>query len=253
MHNIWQKIQEAIDHHRPCVLATLIGVKGSTPQSGAARMLIYGDGSSVGTIGGGAFEHEVKKMAVSIFNSGRTRRFSFNLTKDLGMCCGGVMEVFMEPIQLKQELIIYGAGHVAAALAQLCTLIGFAVQMVDERTEWLDAESIPDDVQKHLMCPVKAVDHLPFHRDAYHFISTHSHSLDQDILLKIHDKPMKWLGMIGSVTKKKQFIKRCHLAGIKIEERQTLHTPAGIDISAKSPHEIAVSIAAQLIQYKYRV
>ena len=154
----------------------------------------------------------------------------------------------MEPIKMKRELVIYGAGHVGAALAQLSVLLEFSVVMVDERTEWIDAEAVPAAVVKHLMCPLKAIDTLPFHNNSFHFISTHSHALDQDILTKIYNKPMRWLGMIGSVAKKNSFIKRFQMANIDIESQQKLHTPAGIDISAESPHEIAVSIIAQLIK-----
>jgi len=81
------------------VLATIIEVKGSTPRKPGAQMLFYADGRTIGTIGGGCAEAEVRRAALSVLDQGNTKIFTVDLTNDVaaedGMVCGGVMKVFL--------------------------------------------------------------------------------------------------------------------------------------------------------------
>ncbi len=85
----------AIYAGEPAAICTVIGVEGSAPRSDAAKMLVYADGRIQGTVGGGTFEQRVIEEAVSAIKVGTHRRFSAHLTRDLGMCCGGEMVVFV--------------------------------------------------------------------------------------------------------------------------------------------------------------
>ena len=96
--------------------------------------------------------------------------------------------------------------------------------------------------------PIHAIDSLPFGNNTFHFITTHSHALDQQILQKIYTKSCCWLGMIGSKTKRAKFLMRFKAAGIHTKAFEHLHTPAGIEIGAETPAEIAISILAQIIK-----
>src|SRR5207244_11662054 len=111
---------------------------GSSPRKGAARMLVDEAGEIVGTIGGGRVEKEVVDACVALLAEGaaaRPKLLRYHLTHELGMCCGGEMEVFVEPLIPEPPLVICGAGHVARALLPLAKSVGFSPIVVEEAEE----------------------------------------------------------------------------------------------------------------------
>ena len=208
-------------------------------------MMVHLDGSITGTIGGGALEYKIIELAQQSLVTNSNIRTELNLTYDLGMCCGGIAEVFIEIIHPTDQLIIYGAGHVGMALANLAVQLDYNVILIDPRIDFAYPEPNINFIEKH---PLSIIHELPFGLHCDHFITTHEHQLDQDILLAIQNKPIRYLGMIGSKTKKIKFQMRFSAGDYDTEVFERLHTPAGINIQAKSPMEIAVSIAAELIQ-----
>ncbi len=117
--NVFAAAAEAWRTGRRAAFVTVIGVGGSTPRSSGARMLVHADGTIVGTIGGGAIEHRVIDQALEAIRRGRPERLEADLTRDLGMCCGGRMEVYVEPLQVRVPMVVFGAGHVAVAATPL--------------------------------------------------------------------------------------------------------------------------------------
>lgn len=95
------KIVEANRSQTPAALATVVATKGSTPRKAGARMLVYRDGTIVGSIGGGCGEAEVRQIALSVLDSRRPRLYTVDLIGGFGddaEVCGGKMEVFIEPL-----------------------------------------------------------------------------------------------------------------------------------------------------------
>ncbi len=243
--NFWKRIAHHADHGPKVALVSIIGHKGSTPQGTGNKMLVHLDGSITGTIGGGALEYRVIELAKRSLKNNSNIRTELNLTYDLGMCCGGIVEVFIEIIHPTDQLIIYGAGHVGMALAELALQLDYNVTLIDPRVDFAHPKANINFIEKH---PLSIIEDLPFGLHCDHFITTHEHQLDQDILLYIRNKPIRYLGMIGSKTKKIKFKMRFTAGEFNTDVFERLHTPAGLDIQAKSPMEIAVSIAAELIQ-----
>jgi xanthine dehydrogenase accessory factor len=250
--NILKAAVDAAARGEACALCTVIGISGSTPRSGSARMLVFTDRRILGTIGGGAFEHRVISEALSAIKDGSARRFAIHLTRDLGMCCGGAMETYIEPIQSTQNLIIYGGGHVGTATAALGASVGFSVTVIDERAEWIASDRFPAGIRCIESDPRDRVDELPWDLNAYHLIVTHSHQLDQDLLSMILPRPVAWLGMIGSRSKVAKFLIRLRAAGVDPSLFRKLSAPVGLDIGAETPEEIAVSILAELVTVRRR-
>ena len=240
---------EAIHQGNPAVLCTVIGTDGSAPREGSARMLVYPDQRIVGTIGGGVFELRVIEEAVDALQSGQHRRYSAHLTRDLGMCCGGQMEVFLEVLEVQSRVHVFGAGHVGKSVAEILASMDFDVRVYDEREEWLGhcerdgVTCIPGD-------PRKAVPTLsPLD---YVVILTHSHPLDQDLLEAMITQDFAYLGMIGSKTKVAKFFLRLKASGLDEAHFQNVSAPIGLDIGAETPEEIAVSIVAEIIRVRRR-
>lgn len=245
---LWKQIAYHAEYGPSVALATIIDQKGSTPQGAGNKMLIHLDGSTVGTIGGGALEYKVIQMSIQAIQNNTNIHTKLNLTYDLGMCCGGIVEVFIEIIHPIDQLVIYGAGHVGKALARIALTLDYKVTLIDSRPDF--TEPI-DGISMFEAHPLDILHSLPFGSRCDHFITTHEHTLDQDILLALSSKQIRYLGMIGSHTKKTKFQMRFAAGSFDTSVFSRLHTPAGVPIKAKTPTEIAISIAADLIQTRH--
>ena len=240
-------------------LATVVRTSGSTPQQPGARLLLCPDGSAVGTVGGGAVEYAVLQELQEIRESGQSKLLSYDLGYDLGMCCGGRMEVFAEPIEATPRLFLLGAGHVAKATAPLARSIGFEVTVVDEREELASEERFPG-------CRLELIDAGALLRRTelgerdWLLIATHDHGLDEEVLeLAMKQRP-RYIGLVGSrrkvfrvVQRIAQRHRRAPQASGPIAELDLtrVYAPVGADLGAVGPEEIAVSIAGELIALRH--
>lgn len=242
-------------HPGPAALATVIRRSGSAPQVVGARMLLYADGSMLGTVGGGAIEHQVLETCRQVLRSGKPQTVEAHLVRDLGMCCGGAMEVFVEFVQAEARLIIVGAGHVAQALAPLARGIGFRVVVADDRDELLDEDAF-EHVER-LSCDADELgDAIPDlgARDIV-VIMTRDHARDEQALAKLLERPLAYLGMIGSRRKVHavlaRILRRYDERGKPRPELGHVHAPIGLALGGRTPQEIAVSVAAELIALRH--
>ena len=100
--SLTQALEAAREAGRRCALATIVATKGSTPRKVGARMIVDPDTGLVGTVGGGCGEAEVSEAAYRVIETGKARRVTVDLTDDLvswsPAVCGGVMDIFVEPV-----------------------------------------------------------------------------------------------------------------------------------------------------------
>lgn len=249
--NVLRAAADAWDRGEPAAIATVIGTGGSTPRTSGARMLVRADGVCVGTIGGGALEHRVIEVARQVARSGVPERVDVHLVRDLGMCCGGRMEVWVEAVGGREPFVLYGAGHVARALAPMLVALDFAVTVVDERDEWLSPDAFPgcETLRTDPRAHARA---LPDDPRRYVLIVTHDHGIDQDLGEVLLPKACAWLGMIGSRGKVSRFLVRWTAAGLDPALFDRLCAPVGLDLGAETPAEIAVAVAAELVRVRRR-
>jgi xanthine dehydrogenase accessory factor len=245
--DVYSELVRLRQARQACALCTVVRTSGSTPRKAAARMLVTADGQVLGTIGGGRVEKEVTDAAVALLASGGgARLLRYHLTHELAMCCGGEMEVFVEPLVPEPPLVICGSGHVARALLPVARSIGFAPIVVEE-AEGLpplpDAERVLDSFD------VRDWD-VPLDDGTYAVIVTRDHAQDQALLEQLLQKDLAYLGLIGSRRKIEMFKNRIELRGIDRARWERVHAPIGLDIGAQTPEEIAVAIAAELIQVR---
>lgn len=228
------------------VLTTVVAVVGSAPGKPGARMIVKADGSTIGTIGGGAIEKRITEEALTMMQGRGTRLLTYEL-KDIGMVCGGGMSVFLEPLVDAHPLVIFGAGHIGSALSKITAMLGFTTTVVDNRTEFANGEKLPwadrviaDDYQK-------ALRELSFSDTTFVVILTHRHAHDFEILEYCIKQPFSYLGMIGSRKKVDKAFEQLREKGVDAETIKRIHAPIGMNIGAESPQELAVAIAAQLV------
>jgi xanthine dehydrogenase accessory factor len=253
MQSIYAKAEEVRSEQKSAALCIVVETKGSTPRKKGAKMIVFSDGSVYGTIGGGSLEKEVTEKAIKLIPAGKPVKLAFELEMDLGMHCGGSAEVYIEPLNPSQRLVIFGAGHIGKALAGVAKDLGFSVSLVDPR-----AGIFEDPYFQSFNCMNKdyfeAIDEFSFDTTTFIVIVTPKHSFDEEILAKVAKKPHAYLGMIGSATKvgllKKRFLKEKILSQKALEK---IDMPIGIKFMAETPQEIAISIAAKLIDCRNRL
>jgi xanthine dehydrogenase accessory factor len=240
--DVYEWLARARRERVAAVLATVVEVTGSAPQVPGAKLLLLADGRAAGTVGGGAFERRVLEEAQSLAGADGTasRLVTLNLTRDLGMCCGGEMRVFLERVLGPERLVVFGAGHIGRALCEAAAAVGFEVTVVDEREAWATAGRFPAALRVLCEEPEAALPQLGIDSATYCVVATHSHPLDQAIVTAL-------LAMVGSRTKRAKFLMRLRARGMAEETLARLRTPLGLEIGAVTPEEIAVSILAELV------
>ena len=247
--DVQQWIERARRERVTAVLATVVQVTGSAPQVPGAKLVVLADGRAAGTVGGGAFERRVLEEARSALDpaSQPTRLLTLNLTRDLGMCCGGEMKVFLERVLGPERLVVFGGGHIGKALAEAAARVGFAVTVVDEREEWAAAARFPQAREVVNEEPEVALPELLLDEATFCVVVTHDHKLDQALVKSLLGSRARFVGLVASRTKRNKFVARLRAQGLSEAELGRLRSPLGLALGAITPEEIALSIVAELV------
>lgn len=252
MTDIYQEIVRIKSKGEEAALVTVVSATGSTPREEGAKMLVSGDGSIIGTIGGGRIEAQAIKEALETIIKGRPQRLSFSLKEggELGMLCGGDTEVFIEPILAVPTMYIFGGGHIALTLVKVGKLLGFKIVVIDDRPEYANAQRFPEAELTLVEDFAKAFQKLKVDKSSYIVVVTHDHKGDETVLEGALATKAKYIGMIGSKTKNQTIFSHLFSKGISQEQLDRVHAPIGLNIYALTPEEIAISIVAEIIKVR---
>lgn len=341
-------ISETIDvlqKGEPCVLATVICTKGSTPQKPGARILIKADGSSVGTVGGGCVEAEIWSAATRLLREGGDAMvLDYNLNDELaaqdGLVCGGTISFLVQPIFKPQPsldqvrevgaaleggrpvafahvirppagvglrvgdrlfirengesvgtlgkptleeaairtgrelmaqgkcellttgdgtvlfieahtspptLVLYGGGHVGKAVVPLAKTLGFRVFVVDDRREFVSRERFPQADGLIHSSYEEGMKRIPVNTNTYVVVATRGHQFDDVATEAAVRSPAGYVAIVGSKRKTLLVLETLFKKGIPEERLRQIRAPVGLDIGARTPEEIAVSIMAEIL------
>ena len=327
MQKLFFELYERLSLGESAVLCSVIAASGSVPRGAGAKMAVFADGHTAGTVGGGSVELHARQNAADMLTGGGSGTVSYSLDKgeigDIGMVCGGSVriyfrlftpadaplaqkiaaqaaksedsyliyvidgdalsklfvyktgeplpqgldgarilpllggnaaysrgddaDIFTEPLSRQGRALIFGAGHVARALAPVLKSIGLPVYVYDSRPALLSREYFPD--ADDLICGGFAELSRSAgitHADAV-FVMTPGHEADYDVLLGVLPSRAHYIGCIGSRHKAARTRERLRLAGFSGDDIARVRCPVGFNIGAETPAEIAVSIAAELI------
>jgi xanthine dehydrogenase accessory factor len=248
---VFSAVVEALDRGEPAALATIVSTQGSTPQRVGAKMLVFADGGTVGTIGGGCYESDAIGKARAAIGNRRPQLVHYELSDDIaqdnGLVCGGRMDVYIEPIEPSPELYVIGAGHIGFHLAHLAQRVGFHVHVVDDREKYANRDRFPDAAEVAAEPIAGWLQRTPLPAHAYAVIVTRGHTNDLDALRMLAARELRYLGLIGSRAKIARIFETLRAEGMTADALARVHAPIGLDIGAITPQEIAVSILAELI------
>jgi len=250
---MFNKIQAALAHGEPVALVTVVRTHGAAPCGPGAKLLVRADGALSGTLGGASTDARISADALQALESGEPAMLTYHLDPDSGESvgsCGATLEVFIEPLRPEPRLLVAGSGYVAQALARLAVPLGWRVTLLDDRTEFVRAATLPEGVEtligemtEHLIerhpDPMTAV-----------VIVTRGHRADQEVLRAALDTTAGYVGMIGSMSKVRAIFRNLLRDGMTEESLARVHAPIGLDLRAETPDEIALSIAAELLLWR---
>lgn len=254
MPTFFEALNELAESGAPFVAVTVVDTMGSTPQDRGAKMLVTNEGRAFGTVGGGKIEVrciEQAKQMLADDTSPKTRFFQWSLEKDIGMTCGGTVRVYFEAFNVTRwNIVVFGAGHVAHAVIEVLSRLDCRITCIDPREEWLSRIPSSPRVTKVLATDMPSqVASIP--GGSFVLLMTMGHTTDKPILLEIlRTRTFPYLGVIGSNAKAKRLRQDILDAGLPAEATKAFLCPVGLDIGSNHPHEIAVSVAAQMLQMR---
>jgi xanthine dehydrogenase accessory factor len=258
----WAAVRELSQGDEPFVVVTMVSTRGHAPQDPGAKIAVTAQGLAGGTIGGGKVEAKAIGIAQERLAAfGKAARVAappelvtWNLQRDVGMTCGGEATLLFETHAAQAWRIhVFGAGHVGQATVRALEALDCRITCVDPRPEWL--EKLPRSPKITPVCvpdALSVVESLP--EDGYFVLMTRGHATDYPLARAILRRfpRASYVGMLGSKVKALKVRAELKTEGYSDEEIARLRCPMGLPVGGNQPAEIAISVAAQLLQARDR-
>lgn len=269
---------------RRFALGVLIDVEGSSPREVGAVLAVRDDGLTVGSVSGGCVESAVVREALNLLAGGSPRILEFGPDDatdpfEVGLTCGGRIRVLVTrwpedfgsvasrvdsdadllwPLpdggvfvqrNSRKRLVVIGAVHIAVALVPLARSVGFETIVVDPRCAYADPARFPSPPDRlHPEWPEAVLPRLGSGEDLFGVALTHDPKIDDPALIHFLRCGAAYVGALGGRASREARLERFRRAGIPEESLARLRMPIGLSIGARTPEEIALSIAADLVQ-----
>lgn len=248
---IMARIVQELKENRNAALAILTKSDGSSPGKEGFMLGVFEDGSTIGTLGGGAVEFSAITKAKECMKEGISKSLSYSLGPEgnVGMLCGGLNEIYIKTFRAPEKLLIIGGGHIAFELFKLCEALQFKVVIFEDREEYGDSNRFPNS-EIILGDYNEELKNYPVDNKCYVVIVTKGHKFDQGALEAVVNSNAKYIGMIGSLNKTRKIMENLMNNGVKAEKLERVFAPIGIAIGGDSPAEIAISIMSEILLVK---
>ena len=255
MISILEEVLKRVQSKEAIALVTIVDVSGSSPGKLGSKMIVNKDGLLAGTIGGGMVEAKVIDEAKQALEEGKGKFLSYQLTKEEAsledwMICGGNIKLYIDVFTPPEEILIFGAGHIAVVLSKIAKMLGFQVTIIDDRAEFANKERFLEADLILLSEPDSVFTGIKNFDSTYVVIVTRGHLKDEEVLLAALNYQPKYIGMIGSKQKNAVIFQHLQEKGVSQEQLDRVFTPIGLAIGAQTPEEIAISIMAEIIKVK---
>lgn len=253
MDEILEQLAQCNRQGKPVCLCVIVNTQGAVPRHAGSKMLVFPNGETMGTVGGGGVEAEVKKAALDALHTGKPSLIHFSLNaqnQESAGVCGGEEDIYIKPFLSKPKLLIIGAGHVGKSVAKFAKMLGFQVIVSDDRAELCTQEEFPEADQL-LPIPMQAIpQQIEIDPHTYIVIVTRGSEVDVQGLPTLLRTQPAYIGLIGSRRRWEATRQDLLAKGISEAELQRVKCPIGLDIHAETPDEIAISILAEIIARK---
>jgi xanthine dehydrogenase accessory factor len=242
---LYSKAGELAARRVPFALATVVRVEGSSSARRGAKAIVDDQGRIVmGWVGGGCAENAVRSEALKCIESEKPALITLNMQDEVlgvGMPCGGMMDVYIEPVTPAPELVIAGHGRIAETLASIGSLMSFSVTVHDPSA---DAQKFP--TAERIINKDFDVKEISFGPRTYVVIAT-LHKNDHLWLQRALQAEAAYVALIASAHRSRLVLDYLLAEGMPPAKVNTVWAPAGIDLGAATPEEIALSIMSQIV------
>ena len=230
---------------QPYAIATVVEILGSSSAKASAKALFDASGKLLaGWIGGGCAQNIVADTALKCLADGESRVIEVDLNDEVfgaGMPCGGSMRVYVEPMLPKPQLWLMGHGRIVETLCEFGSRLGFDVIVDDAQAtpeRFPDARRLINNDQRYQQLQPQAGDSV--------VIATH-HKGDYDSLIQALNSEAVYIALVSSRKRAQLVLARLASEGVEPQSLARIRAPAGLDLAAKLPEEIALAIAAELV------
>jgi len=237
--DLFQEADRLREAEEPFVLATVVAYKSPQSAKPGSKAIIKADGEMIGWVGGGCVQPIVLREAKNALKTGQPKlltispdaaRDDWQGAESYRMTCegGGSLEIYLEPVLPKPQLIIIGRSPVAQTLAQLGHMLDFKVTAID---------SNPGSVRDHIK------------EDSFVVVATMGNGDEEGLLSVIGTRP-RYLGLVASEKKSKALFEYAREKGATDEDIAAIKCPAGVELGSETLPEIALSVAAEIVQVR---
>jgi xanthine dehydrogenase accessory factor len=246
-----EEVLRLLRSHRPFVRASVVAAVGSVPGKAGATMVVREDGTTLGTVGGAALEEEVKRRAAEAIERHRGELAHFDLAawKDQGLpsLCGGSVDIALEYVAPRPNVLLWGGGHVAEAVARLLPGLEYDHSVADDRPDYVSSQRFPRADRREVVAPAELFDRFSPTEFTHLLVLGYDAAKDLEVLLQASRRFPNAIGLIASAPKREHLYARLRELGVPREALERVRSPVGVPIGAETPAEIAVSIVAEIV------
>jgi xanthine dehydrogenase accessory factor len=236
-------LREALEQETSICVVTSLESDISSVEPGA-RIVVRTDGSVEGHLGDADVDAEATVAAKELLAAGRSEIRTF----------AGSVRSFVEVLEPPLRLVLCGAGHDAVPLVRAAAAIGWHAVVVDDRPAFLDEDRYP---HAHTFVrvgePSQVDTAAPLDQRTFAVVMSHNYLRDRDYLRGLLRTDVGYIGMLGPAARTQRVLMELAEAGVEVseEQRARIHAPAGLDLGAEGPDEIAQAIVAEIIAVRH--
>ena len=237
------EIDAAYEGGPSVALASLIKTANGQLKAGhviGSKLFVREDGSTEGSLGDLRLDRDAVKRARGLMAMGRNEY----VITDEGA------EYFIEAYTTPPQLVICGGGHVSRALASHAKPLGFRLFITDDREEFANPQRFPEADMVVAKKPEDALKELPINANTFIVVATRGHRFDNVALAAAADTPARYVGLMGSKRKTILIYEDLVRMGLDEERLREIRSPIGLDIHARTPEEIAISIMGEILMFR---
>lgn len=241
-----------LERHQPFARAVVVRATGSVPGKLGATMIVRADGTTVGTVGGARLEEEVKSLAARAIErrTGDLAHFDLAAWKEGGLpsLCGGSVDIAIEFVPARPNVLLWGGGHVAKAIARVLPSLEYDHSVADDRPAYLDRDRFPEADRREVVEPGHLFDTFEPAHFTHLYLLGYDAAKDLEVLAEAIRRFPNAIGLIASAPKREHMYAALRRRGVSRQALGRIRSPVGVDLGAETPAEIALSVAAEIVR-----
>jgi xanthine dehydrogenase accessory factor len=245
MSDFLAEVRRRVEAEEAVVVATIV----SGPSGVGERMLIYPNGTTRGSLGNPELEAKAKVDYRDQLLKAESKTIEYRLEERAGGSDEPTL-LFYDVYPSPDRLLVFGGVHVAVPLVELAHTLGFRTTVVDARGQWATRERFPKADHIAVMYADEYLETARLDLSTYVVVLTHDPKLDDPAIIEAAKHDIRYIGAIGSRRTHAGRIERLKAAGLTDEQIAKIHAPIGMDIRARNPEEIALSVLAEMVAAK---